>query len=231
MGSGSELGGWGGPGEHLAQTSPFRGQDTESRKRSYVVKGTQAGPRSRASGCPVLPCGRFPQGRPLGHQQRCRAGAVCFLRKGSGGLTDPPGTFSKARPVHPGRRCLGGKERGEKGRMMLHVDTGRRPMLSLRPRVSWSPWQTARLAARSQGLPSTQHGRCQRSRQGTRVGPDQEDARSAATSARKQLDAARCLHPHTPPGAAVSEPPPSRPRSVVAGGRERAPPPSGTFDN
>ena len=59
---------------------------------------------------------------------------------------------------------------------MLHVDTGGRPMLSLRPRVSWSLWQTARLAVRSQGLPSTQHGRCQRSRQGTRVGPDQEDA-------------------------------------------------------
>lgn len=83
----------------------------------------------------------------------------------------------------------------------LHVSRGSRRMTGLRDLVSRSLWQPAGLAVSQQGgrprwgLPGTQRGQC--SRQVTKVGPTQGDARSTATQPRSQLNLAQCLHPHS----------------------------------
>ena len=135
--------------------------------------------------------------------RHCREGAVYSLRSVLGALPTHLRHCPKPAPFTSlGYRQLGSESRGEKSKcgLTLRVSTVSGPS------GSQSLWQPACRAIPRRWLPGIQRGRQHCSLCGTKVGPDQGGAGSAATPARKQLDLAQCLHPHTPPGEAVAEP-------------------------
>lgn len=209
MGLSSELGGWEGPGEHLVQTSLSRGQDTESqetlrrcrRHASWAQK-----PGLWVSGSSPWP---LPTGQAARPPQSCPSAAgegPTTLGKHFGGLANSSGTFPKARPVHErgfqalGRQGARREKRGDAPRYHgPHSDA--RPQVPCvtephsppaRPAAAGgsqhTAWSPATVSPRHAGRPRP--GRCC-------IGD---------TSARKRPDVTPCLHPHAPPGEAVSKP-------------------------
>lgn len=137
----SEPGGWEGPGEHLVQTHLSRGQGTESQETRLRCQSHASWAKKPGLGVSSSATWTLPTGQVLGLQQTCPSAA---------GKEPPtlPGRLSGAKLIRYflqgqpltslGYRCLGGKKRGEKNRVMIGVGAGRRPMPSVRSRASRS---------------------------------------------------------------------------------------------
>lgn len=138
-------------------------------------------------------------GKALGHQQACPGAVEKELATLSGSVL---GTL-QTQPLHErGLQVLGGKPRGEQSRCTEAPCQHRLRAPSVpEPQAARPPGHPTR-----QWLPSTLCGCWLCSLCGTKLAPDQGGAGSAATPGSKQPALALCLHPHTPPGEAMSEP-------------------------